>query len=114
MKKIFTLLFLVTAMALTASAQGDGLVEKCVNVVLGKTQPTTMIMATNLDVNQDGAIDIEDVTLLIQAQIEEAKKAPQQELIDVDDLIEKALNTNTGEPNVDDVSKAIDHNMKRK
>lgn len=115
MKKIFTLLFCVAAMAFAASAQGDEVVDKCINIVLGNEQPTTTIKAVNYDVNQDGVIDIEDVTLLIQANVEaSAQKAPAQGEIDIDRLVKEVLESETGEPNISDVNRAIDQNLKRK
>lgn len=115
MKKIFTLLFCVAAMAFAANAQDDDAVQKCINIVLGNEQPTTTIKAANYDVNQDGVIDIEDVTLLIQANLEaKVQKAPAQEEIDIDNLVKEVLESKTGEPNISDVNRAIDQNLKRK
>ena len=115
MNKIFTLLFCVAAMALAASAQGDDAVQNCINIVLGNAQPTTTIKAANYDVNHDGVIDIEDVTLLIQANNEaKVQKAPAQEEIDIDSLVKEVLQSETGEPNISDVNRAIDQNLKRK
>ena len=115
MKKIFTLLFCVAAMAFAASAQGDDNVDKCINIVLGNEQPTTTIKAVNYDVNQDGVIDIEDVTLMIRVNSEAGvQSAPAQEEIDIDGLVKEVLQSKTGEPNISDVNKAIDQNLKRK
>jgi hypothetical protein len=112
MKKIFTLLLFVSAMAFSASAE-EGIVQYCIDVILGKEVPTTKYSAVNLDVNNDGKINVADVTLLIQMQLQEqgAQKAPEQK-IDVDKLIIESLETETGEPNISHVNQAIDHNIK--
>jgi len=75
MKKIATLLFFVVAMAFGASA--NTLVEQCIDVLLGKVNPDRLT-AVNLDANNDGEIAIDDVTLLIdmQLQADAAKRAP--------------------------------------
>lgn len=114
MKKIFTLLFCVVAMALTASAgTDDGIIEQCINVVLGKDAPAKLT-SPNLDVNNDGKIDVADVSRLIDMKL--GKTAPVRTLIpaqkiDVDKLIHESLQTTTGEPNISDVNRAIDHNL---
>ena len=110
MKKIFTLFFCVLAMSFAASASDIPAADQCIDVLLGKVQPT-MIMATNLDANHDGVIDIHDVTTLIdQALKEEANRAPAQE-IDVNALMQETLSTETGEPNIEDVTNAVQHNI---
>ncbi len=102
MKKILTLLFCVTA--LSASAANP--VDECVNVLLGNTAPATL-MATNLDANGDGAITIVDVALLIDQQLQaEARSAS------VDAIVQDALNGNPPTHNVNDVTEAIEQNLK--
>ena len=64
MKKIFTLFFCVLAMSFAASASDIPAADQCIDVLLGKVQPT-MIMATNLDANHDGVIDITDAVAII-------------------------------------------------
>lgn len=114
MKKIFTLLLFVSAMAFSASAE-EGIVQYCIDVILGKEVPAeTKFSAVNLDVNNDGKINVADVTMLIQMQLQEqgvqAKASARK--IDVDKLIIESLETETGEPNISDVNQAIDHNIK--
>lgn len=113
MKKIFTLLLFVAAMALTANAD-NAKVQNCIDVALGKEAPAKF-MGTNMDVNNDGVVDVADVALLIKMDLNEKKdamfKAPAQR-IDVDKLIRESLETRTGEPNISDVNKAIDHNLR--
>jgi hypothetical protein len=112
MKKIFTLLFCVASVAFAASAEG-GKVQQCIDVILGKTTPTKL-MATNLDANNDGVIDVGDVTMLIKQDLEKKAvkvKAPAQR-IDVERLIKESLESPNHEPNISDVNQAIDHNLK--
>jgi len=112
MKKIFTLLFCVATMALSASAQDEGNVERCINVVLNGGN-STMMMAANLDANLDGVIDVADVTKLIEARLAAASmRAPRQQA-DVNALIQEALNTSDKDPNVEDVNQAIDNNANK-
>lgn len=114
MKKIFTLLFCVVAMGLAANANETSLVDHCINVLLGTEQPTAL-MAANLDANHDGVINIDDVTTLIDMALAEKQvnRAPAQD-IDVDALIDEALKSETGEPNIHDINQAIDHNLSNK
>lgn len=115
MKKIFTLLFCVTVVSIGASAADyTDLVNKCINVLLGAEQPTTL-MATNLDANHDGVIDIADVTTLIDMNLQanQPYQAPAQE-IDVDGIINKILVNEEPTPVINDVSDAIDNNLKIK
>ena len=112
MKKIFTLLFCVVALGFAAQAEDNGLIDRCINVLLGGEQPT-MLMAANLDANHDGVISISDVTTLIDQQLmeQQANRAPATE-VDVDALIEEVLKAKAGEPNIHDVNEAIEHNLK--
>ena len=51
MKKIFTLLFCVMAVAAYAD---DARIDQCINIVLGN-ENATMLTAQNFDVNNDAA-----------------------------------------------------------
>ena len=113
MKKIFTLLFFVAAMAFAANAD-NGNIQNCIDVVLGKIEAPAKLTSPNLDVNNDGEIDVADVAMLIKMELDQQRpmaKAPAQK-IDVDKLIKESLETRTGEPNISDVNKAIDHNLR--
>ena len=114
MKKIFTLLYCVVAMAMTASA--NNLIDQCINVLLGNEIPTKSV-ATELDANHDGVITIQDVSALIDLALEEQmqfKKAQSQKPIDVDALINDMLDNEPPTPKISEVSEAIDHNLKLK
>ena len=112
MKKIFTLLFALVA--LTAAADNNAMVDRCINVLLGNEQPTTL-MATNLDANSDGAITIDDVAVLVDIQLwgptGNINYAPAQ-AGDIDALVNKVLETKVETPNIDDVKKAVDKNLR--
>ena len=114
MKKFFTLLFCVAAMSVAANASENALVDRCINVLLGNEVPTKL-MAANLDANQDGAITIDDVTTLIDMALaaQDVNRAPARD-IDVDAIVDQAIKSETGEPNIHDVNQAIDHNLKNK
>ena len=110
MKKIFTLLFCLAAMTISASAQDESLVDQCVNIVLGNENAT--MTKFNFDVNNDGVIDIADVTLLIDVQRNlAANRAPAQDG-DIDALIQEVLTTTSPEPNLTDVNKAIEKKLR--
>lgn len=113
MKKIFTLLFCVVA--LTAAANNEAQVQQCINALLNNTAtPQLMAPNANLDADNDGALTIADVTTLIDQMLTgEPSMAPAQQ-IDIDALAKQVVRTNTGEPNVNDVNKAIDENLKNK
>lgn len=117
MKKFFTLLFCVVTMSLAANANEPTLVDRCINVLLGQTQ-NTMLMTPNLDANHDGMISIIDATMLIDQALEaqQVQKAPaqQQPEAKVEAIIDEALQTTTGQPDIEDVSKAIDKKIKKK
>jgi len=113
MKKIFTLLFCVCAVAIAAHAD-TARIEQCINIVLGVEQPTTL-MAANYDANNDGAIDINDVTALIAMELanKPAKgqaKQPKQP-IDVDAIIKDIVDDVPPTPNLGDVNEAIGKNL---
>jgi len=108
MKKIFTLLFCVTAMSLAANASNLDMVHRCINVLLGNEQQTT-ITAPNLDANHDGVINIADVTTLIDMSLmnEGPAMAPAQSG-DVNSLINDILDNEPPKPEIKDVTNAID------
>lgn len=112
MKKIFTLLFCVVAIGLSASAEDNSLIDRCINVLLTGEQPTRA-MATDMDANHDGVISIGDVTALIDQKLaaNQGNRAPASE-IDVNAMIDEVLKSQTGEPNIHDVNEAIEHNLK--
>ena len=115
MKKIFTLLFCAIALSFTASA--DDLVTECMNTLLSGNG--TRLMATNvnaqLDANQDGVISIVDVTTLIdmKLELENVNRAPAKK-IDVEAMIDDIISNDQPKANIDDVNKAIEHNLKKK
>lgn len=116
MKKIFTLLFCVVAMGFAANASELPLVDKCINVLLGNEQPTA-IMATNLDANGDGVINIADVTTLIDMALLGQQQAPAQQQageINVQAIINDMLDDEPPTPVITDVTDGIDHNIKLK
>lgn len=115
MKKIFTLLFCVAALAFAANANetaDNGAITRCINIVLGIEQPSTNINGVNFDVNQDGCIDVADVTLLIAQKLERQPMQAPAQRIDVDRLIKDVLESPATEPNINDVNEAINHNLK--
>ena len=114
MKKLFTLLFCVVAMGLAAHAAEDTLVDQCINALLSQDQIST-VRAAELDANHDGVLSIADVTTLIDLQLEaqlQIERAPAR-MIDVNALIKDVLESTTGEPNINDVRNAVDHNIKQ-
>lgn len=113
MKKIFTLLFCVCAVAIAAHADTSR-VEQCINIVLGNEQPSTTLAAANFDVNNDGVIDINDVTMLISIDLA-AKPAPvkPKQLIDVDAIIKDIIDDVQPTPNLGDVNEAVSKNLEQ-
>lgn len=115
MKKTISLLFCVVAMAFAANASDNVLIDRCMNVLLNHEVPTGVIMAPGtLDVNHDGAVTISDLTMLIDQSLQQqaqGNRAPAQQ-IDVEELVNQAVNSKTGDPNIQDVNKAIDQNLK--
>ena len=116
MKKIFTLLICVVAMSFAAHANDNNmdLVYRCIDVLMGKSQPTA-IMTTNLDANHDGVIDIADVTTLIDMALlagKPAAKAPALET-SVEDMIDNMLDGVEPTPTIGDVTDAIDKKLEK-
>lgn len=112
MKKIFTLLFCVVAMGLAANAE-ESLIDQCINALLTQDQNTTLRSAT-LDANNDGVLTIADVTTLIDMNLmaQQINRAPAKKT-DVQTVINQVLQTETGEPNINDVQEAVDQNIKQ-
>jgi hypothetical protein len=114
MKKIFTLLFCVTAMSFASQAANNyDAVQRCINYLLGLEQPMTL-MATNLDANHDGDINIEDVTTLIDMDLEanQPAMAPAQE-VDVEAVIKDMLDNEPPTPTIDDVTDTIEKKLNK-
>lgn len=113
MKKIFTLLFCMTAMALAANATTRA--EMCINMLLGNPTSTNL-NAVNLDANNDGVVNISDVTAFIDMDLQAAEaerlSAPKQEL-DVDAIARKVVEAEVAEPTINDVNEAINQNLKK-
>ena len=111
MKKIFTLLFCVCAVAIAAHADTSR-VEQCINIVLGNEQPSTTIAAANFDVNNDGVIDINDVTALISIDLA-ARPAPvkPKQQIDVKGKIKDLIVDVQPTPNPADVNEAVNKDL---
>lgn len=112
MKKIFTLLFCVAAVALCSSAATNP-VDQCINVLLGNETPTTL-MAVNLDADNDGAITIHDLTVIIDNQLNaQVNRAPEQTK-DIEKLVDGIINDVEPVPTINDVNEAIEQQIKKK
>lgn len=114
MKKIFTLLFCVVAVSFAANADNYvNRVEQCINALLGNTSPTTL-MINNLDANHDGALSIDDVTTMIDEdlQAQQTRRAPAKEN-DIEGMVKNILNNEPPTPTIDDVTNAIDKKLKK-
>ena len=115
MKKFFTLLFCVTVMGIGANAtETSDIVYRCINQLLGGQQSTT-IMATNLDANNDGVLNIEDVTTLVDIvlQVNQPNFTPEQRM-EVNSLLDKIVNNQPPVPTIEDVTRAIDQAITNK
>lgn len=113
MKKIFTLLFCMVAISFAASANNYvDRVEQCINVLLGKTTPTTL-MTTNLDANHDGMLSIDDVTAIIDEGLQEQQinRAPAKEN-EINGMINDMLDGVPPTPTIDDVTDTVDKKLK--
>ena len=114
MKKIFTLLFCVVAVSFAASADNYvNRVEQCINALLCNTSPTTL-MISNLDANHDGALSIDDVTTMIDEdmQAQQTRRAPAKENA-IEGMVKNILNNEPPTPTVDDVTDTIDKKLKK-
>ena len=110
MKKIFTLIFCVVALCPMAKADNNALIDRCINFILGAGNPNTTIMAANLDVNNDGVVNITDVTNLVNSELQNSNQPRPMRVrskTSVDELIQQTLNTKESSPNIQDVIKAI-------
>lgn len=114
MKRIFTLLFCVVAVSFAASADSYAdRVEQCINALLGKITPTTL-MINNLDANHDGALNIDDVTTIIDEGLQEqqTRRAPAKDN-EIKEMINNMLNNEPPTPTIDDVTDAVDKKLKK-
>jgi hypothetical protein len=118
MKKIFTLLFCVAS--LTAAASSNSLADRCINLLLGNNAAPAITAPgndTNLDANNDGIIDIDDVTVIIDNELmarnANVNRAPAQD-IDVDRMINRMLENEPPVPQIKDVDKAVENNLRNK
>lgn len=118
MKKIFTLLFCIAAMAFAANANetvnDNDLITRCMNVVLGIEAPTTNLNGINLDVNQDGRIDVSDVTLLIEQNKSQMKTQAPKRKLHTKKALEKSTKFSDRERKLKDARETIEHNKKDK
>lgn len=76
MKKIFTLLFCIGAVALASNA--DTLKERCIEYLLNNQNATATINAAQpneLDANFDGMVNMDDLVTIINQEIAEAQPA---------------------------------------
>ena len=114
MKKIFTLLFCVVAVSFAASADNyANRAEQCINALLGKISPTTL-MINNLDANHDGALSIDDVTTIIDEdlQAQQTRRTPAKEK-KIKGMVNNMLNNEPPTPTIDDVTDAVDKKLKK-
>ena len=115
MKKIFTLLFCIAGMAFAAGAQDLTPVRQCIDALLAQDSATKFTKAPEMDPNQDGVLTIADVTYLINQMLKEStvQKAPAKDGTDIEGLIQEVLKSD-GNPNIHDVTDAIDKELKKK
>lgn len=113
MKKFFTLLLCVAGMTVAANAEEITPVRQCIDALLAQDHNTKAVMAPTMDPNHDGVLNIHDVTFLIDKQLKEEamQNAPAQE-IDINGLINEVL-VNDGNPNIDDVTNAIEKKLNK-
>ena len=111
MKKIFTLIICVVALCPMAKADNNALIDRCINFILGAGNPNTTIMAANLDVNNDGVVNITDVTNLVNSELQNSNQPRPMRVrakkSSVDELIQQTLKSKESSPNIQDVIKAI-------
>lgn len=110
MKKIFTLLFCVAAMAFAAQAD-DNFIDQCINYVL-YNGGTPTVRAAEFDANNDGVVNISDVIFLVnqstnEAQINQAPAVPQS-----DAIINSLLNEPKPVVTIKDATDAINKEIK--
>ena len=115
MKKIFTLLFCALALGFAANADNSALIDQCINAAVNNTGAELLMMSPDLDVNHDGVINITDVTLLINQNLQGApqvNRSPRRHST-VDQLIENAMESNTSDPNISDVTRQINEDQNK-
>lgn len=114
MKKIFTLLFCLAAVAVTANATTN--YEQCINVLLGNEVLTPALSAT-LDANHDGEVSIADVTTMIRQEYEQKKAnlAPANNPKDekIQSIIDEMLDGTPPTPSIKDLTDAINEENKK-
>ena len=113
MKKIFTLLFFAAVTAFAASADNDALIDRCINYLLGNETDITVLQAQNMDVNNDGVINITDAIALINANIQEkkAQKAPRNRKSNTQALIDQVLNEEPSSITITTVTTSINEDL---
>lgn len=118
MKKIFTLLFCVAALAMTANAADNAVVDNYVKMLLNGDASAAMLRSPNVDFNHDGVFNIGDVTAMIDAMLNEnqPEMAPAQEApqADINGMMKDAINADPRTTTTQDVTKAIDQQKKEK
>ena len=121
MKKIFTLLFCITAMSFACNAQDLTPVQDCIQYLLAHNSSNQVLIASNananMDANHDGVINIHDVTFMINenlkaAQVKQEGRAPARNDSDVKKLIHEVLESETDTPNINDVTDAINEKLR--
>lgn len=115
MKKFFTLLFCITAMSIAANAADDAnMVTRCMDALMNHEQPTSP-MAANLDANNDGVLNIADVTTLIDMNLQanQSLKAPAKKG-EVQTIIDDMLNNVPPTPTINQVTEAVDKTLEKR
>ena len=71
-------------------------------------------MINNLDANNDGALTIDDVTTIIDEdlQAQQTRRAPAKEN-EIKDMVNNMLNNVPPTPTIDDVTDAVDKKLKK-
>lgn len=114
MKKFFTLLLCVAGMTFVANAEETPEIRACIDALLAQDPNTKMLMPPVMDPNQDGVLNIHDLTFLIDQTLrEQAKQKTQAKDIDIKGLIHEVL-VNDGDPNIHDVTDAINRKLNNK
>jgi len=106
MKKIFTLLLCMVALSAAAS---DITVQQCIDIVLGVNNSQLNAVRVDADRNNDGVVDITDVTVLIDEQLQLSgmrNNAPARQ--DGDETLQQVVNgVLDGAREVNDVNERI-------
>ncbi|MBR5170546.1 MAG: hypothetical protein IKW85_08255 [Muribaculaceae bacterium] len=113
MKKVFTLLFCVVATAFAASANNDALIDRCINYVLGNDTNIAAPQTQELDANNDGVINITDVTTLINMKLQDEKvqKSSRHRVLKPQVLIDKVLNESPSKTTITTITDAINKDL---